>query len=298
MVLKRDIIIGLALLIGGLLFLMIVLSIISGTKGLTLFPKGGKQIALVEILGPIDDTSSRDIVRQIKRYTESNQFPAIVLRINSPGGGIVAAQEIYEQILKARERNKVVVASMGSIAASGGYYIACAADTIVANPGTLTGSIGVIAFFPNVEKIMETVGLKFNILKSGKFKDSGSIFREMEPEEREMIESLIMDSYDQFLEAITQTRNMDKNELISYADGRVFTGRQAQRFGLVDVLGTCEDAKIIAAQMANLSPDTPVFEERRKDYIERLFGIVFSNIIKHSDLSQNNFLRLGYLYIP
>ena len=221
------------------------------------FISGARRVGLVEIEGPI--RSSASAIRQIKRYAADRSIAAVVVRIDSPGGEVGASQEIYAEVLRLRrEGNKKVVASLGGVAASGGYYVAVAADTIVANPGTLTGSIGVILELYNVEGLLRKLGLDFTVVKSGKFKDIGSPVRPMLPEERAVFQGVADDTYGQFVDAVAGGRRLSREAVLKFADGRVFTGRQAQGLGLVDLLGSYEDAIAVAGEMSGLGrhPDT------------------------------------------
>jgi len=226
---------------------------------------------LVEVRGTILDPEP--VVTQIRKYIRDRSVAAIVLRIESPGGSVAAAQEIHKAVLSARKAGKRVVASMGNLAASGGYYIAVAADTIVANPGTVTGSIGVIAEFPNVEELLDKLGLKVEVIKSGQYKDIGSPLRKMQKEERRLIQEVLQDAYEQFLEAVAVGRGIPEERIRPYADGRIFTGRQALALGFVDVLGGYQDAIDLAGRMAGIGPNPPTVGGRRKGLIERLLGI-------------------------
>ena len=224
---KKDLI--LAVIIGGsvlFFFAFLMLSLLGGEDDAVSL--GGKKIAVIEVHGVIANPT--DFIRQIKRYAKDGSIPVIVLDIDSPGGGVAASQEMYEEIGKAKEKGKKIVASMRSVAASGGYYIACAADTIVANPGTITGSIGVIFEFPVVEGLLKKVGVRFEVVKSGQLKDVGSMWRDMTPQERKMVQDLINDTYDQFVDVIVKERGMPRREILRLADGRVFTGRGGQKF--------------------------------------------------------------------
>ena len=174
---------------------------------------------------------------------------AVVLRLDSPGGGVGASQEIYEAVRKVRDADKPVIASMGGVAASGAYYIACAADSIVANPGTLTGSIGVIMSFPNTEELFKKVGVRFEVVKTGKFKDIGSLSRPMSPEEKELLQTVLSNVYEQFVNAISEGRGLERRDILPYADGRIFSGDQAQAYGFVDRLGDLNDAIQVASKI-------------------------------------------------
>jgi protease-4 len=217
----------------------------------------------VEILGEIDD--SDDIVDQIERLDRDASVKAVVVRLDSPGGGVAASQEIYEALRKLHDDKKPVVASFAGVAASGAYYVACAADSIVSNPGTLTGSIGVIMSFPNTEELFRKVGLHFEVIKTGKYKDVGSMWRPMTPEERELLQNVLSNVYDQFVDAIVDGRGMEREDILPYADGRVFSGDQALEYGFVDRLGDLDDAIDMAAKLGGIRGEpTIVRKERHK----------------------------------
>lgn len=209
----------------------------------------GDKVGYVTIAGAI--TSSEKIIDQIDNFKEDSSVKAIVLRVNSPGGGVSPSQEIHDEV-KAAAAVKPVVVSMGSVAASGGYYIAAPAQRILANPGTITGSIGVIMQFTNVEELLGKVGLKSQVVKSGKHKDIGSPVRPMSSADRQILQSLIDDVYTQFIQAVAEARQMDIDKVRQLADGRIFTGRQAFEAGLVDELGGYRDAIRVAAELAGI----------------------------------------------
>ncbi len=263
-----------AVFLVALIFLvMAVVSFLFGTRedfddvsGLS-----GSRVAIVEIKNPI--YSSEEIVRQVKKYREARAIKAIVLRVESPGGGVAASQEIYEEVRKTREDGKPVVVSMGSVAASGGYYVACGASTIVANPGTLTGSIGVLVQYLEFEELMGKVGVRAPTHKSGALKDMGSPFRRESTRDRASFDQLIDDVYSQFVSVVAEERGLDMDHVKRYADGRVFTGRQAKEWGFVDTLGTYEDAIDIAAQMAGIEGKPRIVKERkRRSFWENMVG--------------------------
>jgi len=260
MVNRRDMVLGLFLLVVllGVISIALLMSTAFGTGG---FRVSGDCVAIIEINGPIYDPMP--VVQRLERYIKSDDVLAIVVRLNTPGGGISATQEIHDTILKARYAGKTVIASMGTVAASGGYYIAAACDSVVATPGTITGSIGVIAKFSEFSELFEKIGITFNTRKSGKFKDTGSVTRKMTKEEEALIDEVIMDTYEQFVEAVSEGRNLDPDYVRKYADGRVFTGRQAKKLGFVDMLGTYQDAIDLAGDMVGLGIDPPVLRERR-----------------------------------
>ena len=193
------------------------------------------RIGVIDVTGVI--SGSQHIVNQVKKFRQDKRIRGIVLRIDSPGGSVGPSQEIYDEVLKTREGGKIIYASMGSMAASGGYYIASAAEKIFANPGTLTGSIGVIMAFTNAKGLMEKIGLKPKIIKAGKYKDIGSPARAMTEKERNLLQSVVDDVHQQFIEAIASGRGISIEEVTTIADGRIFTGRQAHSLNLVDELG-------------------------------------------------------------
>jgi protease-4 len=236
----------------------------------------GDRIGIIEIQGTM--ITGTPVVDEIRQFAKDDGIRAIVLRIESPGGVVAAAQEIYDELDKVRRRGKPIVASMGGIAASGGYYIACGADSIVANPGTLTGSIGVIMRLPNAEELLKKIGLRYEVIKTGKYKDTGSISRPMTPEERALLQEMLDDVHDQFVTVVSVERNIDKDAVMEFADGRVMSGRQALELGLVDRLGGFRDAVLLAAELAGIDGEPAVVRPRKKaislwDLLEDLFGM-------------------------
>jgi protease-4 len=252
--------------------LMVLLAVISLV--FTLLQKGGvpmgDKVALVRIEGPIID--SKGAMDEIKDYVKDSSVKAIVLRVDSPGGAVAPSQEIYEEVKKATAKKKVVV-SMGSLAASGGYYISSPASRIVANPGTLTGSIGVIMEIPNIEGLMNKVGVKTEVIKSGRHKDIASIFRGIGKEEREILQGVLDDVHAQFIESVAEGRKMPPEEVRRLADGRIFTGKQALDAGLVDELGNLEDAVKTAAKLSGIKGEPEVVTKKEKlSFIDILRG--------------------------
>ncbi len=267
----------LVVLAGGFTILMISLFTGSGRTTEVVRSGSGDKIALVEVEGIIVD--SEDIVRQLKEHRENSSIKAILLRIESPGGGVVASQEIYEEVKKTRDSGKPVVASMGSVAASGGYYVACGATRVVANPGTLTGSIGVISEFLQLEDALTKLGVGVKIIKSGKMKDVGTPTRAMTDEDQKYFQDLIDDIHAQFVAVVEKERMLDHDLLVELADGRVFTGVQAEDLGLIDTLGTYEDAVLIAAELAGIEGEPALVKERkRRTMFDTWFGDVSESI--------------------
>jgi len=233
------------------------------------------RIALVRVEGVILDAQAT--IGELKRFSENPSVKAIVLRIDSPGGGVVPSQEIHDAVKRIRSKNnKAVIASMGSVAASGGYYIAAATDRIVANPGTLTGSIGVIMETANVEGLLQKIGVEGVVIKSGKYKDVGSPLRKMTDEERGLMQAVMDDVHKQFIEAVAEGRSLELNVAQALADGRVFTGRQAKDAKLVDELGDLEDAIQLAAEVAGIEGEPKVVEPRRRFSLRELLDSKFS----------------------
>ncbi|MCU0607257.1 MAG: signal peptide peptidase SppA [Candidatus Edwardsbacteria bacterium] len=221
----------------------------------------GKSVAVVEVRGVIDVPDG--IVRSLNRCRDNSSVKAVVLRVDSPGGGVAASQEIWQAVKRVREK-KPVVCSMAEVAASGGYYVACACDSIVANPGSLTGSIGVIMEFPVAEELLRKVGLRFEVLKAGENKDIGSPFRQMRPAERAMLQEMIDDIHQQFIGAVAEGRGIPADSVRLLADGRVFSGKQALALRLVDTLGTLDDAIDLAGRMGGIAGRPRVTRERRR----------------------------------
>ena len=240
----------------------------------------GEKIAVIELKGVI--TSSEDVVKQFKKYRDNRSIKAIVFRVDSPGGAVVPSQEIYEEVRKTREARKPVIVSMGSLAASGGYYVSCGATKIVANRGTLTGSIGVISQFIQLDQLLNKIGISSATVKSGKFKDSGSPLRKFSEEDKKYWEELIQDTYKQFLTVVERERQIPHEKLLAIADGRVYSGEQAHELGLVDTLGTYEDAIRIASDLVGIRGEPTIVkmrERRRTGFLDLLLSSAKENML-------------------
>ncbi len=250
------------------------------------------KVAIIRVEGIILD--SRKTIEEIKDYSEDSSVKAVVLRVNSPGGGVAPAQEIYDEVLKLKEKKKVVV-SMGSVAASGGYYISSPADRIVANAGTLTGSLGVIMEIPNFEGLMDKIGVKTQIIKSGKHKDIASAFRIMTAEEKEILQALLDDVHSQFITAVSESRGIDYEDIKKIADGRIFTGKKAMELGLVDELGNLDHAIKLAGELSGIKGKPRVVSKKNKF---SLWDIFSGNFPKK--LIRQNFptISMKYLLMP
>ena len=248
---------------------------------------GPGTVAVVDLLGVITSSrasgdaavSARQVVEQIAKYADDDQVRAIVLRIDSPGGVVGGSQEIHAAVGRARERGKHVVASMADVAASGGYYAACAAERVFAGPGTLTGSIGVIMQFPNVQGLMGKIGVGTTTIKSGEFKDLGNSFREMTARDRRVLQDLVDDVYDQFVEAVAAGRGMPEERVRALADGRVYSGRQALKVGLVDELGDLDAAIAAAGKLAGIEGKPRVLREKPRRRLWELLDSRFDAVL-------------------
>ena len=261
---RKRILIGLGVIAALLVFFFTVLFFIGRyTGGRSSRFAFGDKIAIVEVKGVISQSSG--VIEDLQQYLADDGVKAIILRVDSPGGGVGPAQEIYREIMRIRSTSqKKVVTSMGSVAASGGYYIACASDRIVANPGTITGSIGVIMQFSNLEELLKKIGVKGVVLKSGEHKDIGSPFREMTPEEKRIMQEVLDNVHQQFIQAVADGRKLERAKVAQIADGRILTGEQAKNLGLVDQLGNLQDTIDIAAKMAGIEGKPNVLYPKRK----------------------------------
>lgn len=233
----------------------------------TLQGTGSDKVAVIEVEGEIVDESegdqlgaaaAEDLVSQLRQARLDDDVKAVVLEINTPGGSVVASDEVHREVLDVREAGKPVIAQMGEVAASGGYYIAAGADRIVANPNTFTGSIGVILVLLNLERAAGKLGIEPIIVKSGRIKDIGSPFRDLTPEERGILQGLIDQAYDRFVRIVANGRDLPLGEVREIADGRPLSGLQAEGLGLVDALGGFDDAISEARRLAGIEQATVV----------------------------------------
>lgn len=276
---KRDVIIASIIIVS---FVVVIMFFGLAFVGM-LSPEGdggfvglGNSVGLIEVFGVMDETSGRPVVRQLYSWAENNSISAVVIHVNSPGGQVSISQEIYDAILYVRDEKPVVV-SMAAVAASGGYYIACAADRVVANPGTLTGSIGTIFSFYTFETLFDKIGMSSETIKSGEFKDVGNPARPMTKKEELMLQSVVMDGYEQFVEVVAEGRGLERDEVYTLADGSVYTGSQAYNLGLVDTLGGLVEAIDIAADLAGLDSHPNVTRPRKRETYG--WGNLFSGML-------------------
>lgn len=260
--LKMHYLKNLLAVIGGVFLAFILLALVISFTFRGGLARGDK-VAVVKIEGIIKDPT--EVSLRLSELGERKDVKAVVVRINSPGGGVGPSQEIYRGIKRLGDK-KPVVASMGAVAASGGYYAASAADKIVANPGTITGAIGVLIEFVNASELLKKLGLKGYVLKSGKFKDAGSPLRKMENEEREMIQRVLNDVNSQFIRAVAEGRGLKTGVVKKIADGRIFSGSQAKKKGLVDELGDLTDAVELSARLAGIKGKPQVIYPEKKSF--------------------------------
>jgi protease-4 len=254
-------------------------------------PSWGKGLGYVEIEGTIVDAT--ETIRELKSLERNPRVKGLLIRVDSPGGVVTPAHEIYSEIKRIRDGGLPVIVSMGTIAASGGYYVSAPADLIVASPQTLTGSIGVIMEFPVLKGVMEKLGVKVEVVKSAEHKDIGSPFRDMTDSDRRLLQGVVSDVYEQFVEIVSRERRIPEDSVRAFADGRIFTGRQALRLGLVDTLGTFEEAKLIAAERCGIKGEPRLIRPpRRYDFVVRklLEGMT------EELLGGLKFPRLRYMY--
>jgi protease IV len=283
---------------GGALLLLIVclfaLLLFSLRDGETDFGFGHNKIGIVDLTGVIFE--SKSVVDQLQKFADNSAIKAIVLRIDSPGGGVAASQEIYNEVLRIKQkRNKIIVSSMASVGASGAYYIACGTDKIVANPGTITGSIGVIAEWYNYGELMKWAKLKSVVFKSGELKDAPSPVRELTEHEKKYLQNLIDDMYSQFLTAVADGRKLDMETVRKFSDGRVYTGQDAKSKKLIDEVGGLRDAIDLAAKLAKITGEPKVITPRkeRRTVLDLLMGDISSVLPLNSGITDT---RIQFSY--
>ncbi|MFH1091509.1 MAG: signal peptide peptidase SppA [Pseudomonadota bacterium] len=254
----------------------------------------GESIGVVEIKGVIQE--SEPIIRTLINFSRSKNVKAIILRIDTPGGGVAATQEIYKEIIRAREKKKII-ASLGSMATSGGLYVAAAADRVMANPATVTGSIGVIMQLVNVENLLEKVGVRSVVIKSGPYKDMGSITRTMKEEEKKLLLDVVNQLHHQFVRDLAKARHLEEGKVSALADGRIFTGEEAIHLGLVDELGNFRDAVDAAKKLAGLKGSPKLIYPRKRDSLlkELLFN---RGPLKLIPEWMDKPLSFQYIYLP
>ncbi len=283
-VVNKKLVIG---IISGVILVSLLAAVISKPQEQPGKAKRGEKIGVIYIEGIItgdrnqsgllgDPGGAPSILRQLKQAREDNAVKAVLIRVNSPGGSAAASQEIGYEIDKIRKNGKKVVVSMGDVAASGGYWIASRADKVIADPATMTGSIGVIMETMNMQELFNKVGISPQTIKSGPYKDIGSLNRPLTPAERDILQDMVNDIYQQFVDVVAEGRKMDRSKVLQLADGRIYTGRQAKKLGLVDELGNFYDAVALTAKLAGIEGEPEIYEFGPKSPFERLFGEIRS----------------------
>jgi protease-4 len=281
---KHPVLAALAIVAGvfGLFMLSVYVLVHSLGRGEAYVP--GEKVAVIEVSGILTD--SKSTIDKLEELREDDSVKALVIRIDSPGGAVGPAQELYEELRKTI-REKKCVASLGGVAASGGYYIAAACDKIVSNPGTITGSIGVLMEYSNVQGLLNKLGVQAGVLKAGKYKDAGSPFRPMQPEERALIQGVIDSVHQQFIRAVAEGRKMPKEKVAAIADGRILSGEQAKNFGLVDQLGNLQDAVDLAGKLGGIKGKAKALYVKKTPFS-------FWEWLMGDDDGSSALLRLGY----
>lgn len=271
---KHPLIYGLILIFAlGIVLVICLNGLLPLSKGSKPF-KHSEKVGIIDIQGVI--SSSREIVEELDEFGKNPNIKAVIIRIDSPGGGVAASQEIYSAVKDLRQTKKIV-ASLGSVAASGGYLVACAAHKIVANPGSITGSISAVMYFVEAEELMKKIGLKSSVIKSGKFKDIGSPTRAMTGEEQELLQSLVDDIKQQFIDVVAENRGITREQVEGLADGQVFTGRQAVKLKLVDDLGDQAYAVRLAGKMASIEGQPEVVYPTKKG--QSIWQLILQNTV-------------------
>ena len=288
---KRSVLLGGSVLVLILVALLGSVALFSHLRGREAGLVFGDKVGILEVKGVIANV--QPIIEELAKFRRDGSIKAVVVRIDSPGGGVSPSQELYEEIRRTAQEKPVVV-SMGSVAASGGYYIACAAQKIYANPGTITGSIGVILQFTNFEELLKKIGFRMEVVKSGPYKDVGNPGREMTPEEKAYLQKLVDNVHQQFVRDVARGRHMKVEKVREVADGRIFTGEQAMELGLVDELGDLKDAINGAAKMAAIEGEPKVVypEKKKKSLIDYLFDQITEKI------ANNMQPYMGLLLLP
>ena len=288
---KRSVLLAGSVLVLILVALLGSIALFSHLRGREAGLVFGDKVGILEVKGVIANVEPT--IEELAKFRRDGSIKAVVVRIESPGGGVSSSQELYEEV-KRTAQEKPVVVSMGSVAASGGYYIACAAQKIYANPGTITGSIGVILQFTNFEELLKKIGFRMEVVKSGPYKDVGNPGREMTPEEKAYLQKLVDNVHQQFVRDVARGRHMKAEKVQEVADGRIFTGEQAMELGLVDELGDLKDAINGAAKMAAIEGEPKVIypEKKKKSLIDYLFDQITEKI------ANNMQPYMGLLLLP
>lgn len=291
---KIDWIIGIIIFSCLFLFLIFVFMMIfsSSETSTAIDVASGDRVGVVELVGVIYD--SKNVTEQLDKYAREKFIKAIVLHMDSPGGSVAASQELYQAVRRVREGGKPIITSMNNVAASGAYYTALGSSKIMANPGTTTGSIGVLAEFPNFTGIMDKIGVHYTIIKSGEYKDTGSPFRDFSTRDVAYLQNWVDNAYNQFLSTVATERKKTVKEIRPYADGRVYTGQQAYEYGLIDTLGTFRDAIYYAAQLGGIKGEPKIYQERKRQKVTPL-DLLFTDISRILPVNAHPSLKYQWL---
>ncbi|MBN1103907.1 MAG: signal peptide peptidase SppA [Deltaproteobacteria bacterium] len=288
---KHPILSVLAILVAAVVFLGAAMAVILSIFGPSSAFSFRERIGVINVEGTIID--SEPILNQLVDFKRDKSIKAIVMRVNSPGGGVAPSQEIYREIRKTIKTKKVI-ASMGNLAASGGYYISSAADKIVASPGTLSGSIGVIMEFVQLEDLLKKLGVGLEVVKTGEFKDIGSPHRKMSERDRGLITALIQEIQTQFVEAVARGRNLPVEKVREIADGRILSGARCKELGLVDMLGNFQDAVDLAKQMSGIEGEVTLVYARKARGM--LWELLFDDAMESAYRAARNVLQTQVEY--
>lgn len=273
----------------------VMVAIFSGHAGSSSlsFSRQTKKIGLVKIIDVI--ISSEEYVRQLEELRKDDEIAGVILRIDSPGGAVAPSQEIYQEVMRYKEANKSLIVSMGNVTASGGYYIASPASKIFSNPGTITGSIGVIFHFPQYYKLLDKIGVKINTIKAGEFKDIGNPNREMSEKEKQYLQQLLDNTQEQFIHDVSVARSLDMQKLRSIANGKIYTGSQALALGLVDSMGGFSDALAYLKKSLNLPDKTKIIEKNKpSDFVK---DILANSLSRYFPALRNTFIPAGCYFL-
>lgn len=271
---RSDIIVGIVLVAVVLFVFWVAFTLLRAPEDGNFAISGTGDVAVIPVEGMIADP--QPFIRKLEKYLDRRDVKAIVIRIESPGGIVAASQEMYNAIKRARETDKPVIASMGSVAASGGYYIALGADSILASPGTMTGSIGVLMDFPETTKLMDKLGIQIHSVTSGPLKNAGAPYSDWDSQTRDYFQSIVMNTYEQFVQVVATERHLDQDIAHRLADGRVFTGMQALEHRLIDRLGGLYEAVQLAGEMAGIQGEPTTVQPARRQV--RLWDVLFGDL--------------------
>jgi protease-4 len=282
----------LVVVFGAAMVFTIIMAIVTGKQ--IDVPDFSPGVAVVDVFGVIGQDDR--VLEQLDVFEDDANVRALVLHVNSPGGGVATTQRIVERLAAFRAEGVPIVAALESVAASGGYYIACSADSIITLPGTLTGSIGVIMAFPEFSALFTKLGIEYQVVTAGEFKDFGTFHRPMTDVERDWIEGVLEEVLDQFVAAVDDGRPLlEASDVREVADGRIFSGQMAVDLGLADRVGTVEDAIAVAGELAGLKGDPRIIRKgKERTFWERMMGEQADGLAELASLAEGRWPRLEY----